>query len=167
MLVLSLSSLFLSLSLLRAFHLANSITWSEFRRQNAFWFGKGWHESRKQDDTLPYDAHFLHAMVAPRGLLLTEAYEDSGANPASSYLAAQTARQVYSLLGAEENIGWAFRESGHNHAPDDYGALLDFMDARIRREPVIRDFQRQLYPDLAQVLKRFGDPTRVPHGTPR
>ena len=42
------------------------------------------------------------------------------------------------------------------------------MDARIRREPVIRDFQRQLYPDLAEgVLKRFEDPTRVPHGTPR
>ena len=129
--------------------------------QNAFWFGKGWHNSRKQDDQLPYDSHFLHAMVAPRALLLTEAYEDSGANPASSYLAAQHARQVYSTLGVGESIGWAFREGGHAHGPEDYGALLDFMDVCIKKKPIIRDFQRQLYPDLADILKRFDDPTRV------
>ena len=35
-----------------------------------------------RDGTLSYDNHYLHAMVAPRALLLTEAYEDFGANPA-------------------------------------------------------------------------------------
>ena len=35
-----------------------------------------------RDGTLSYDNHYLHAMVAPRSLLLTEAYDDFGANPA-------------------------------------------------------------------------------------
>ena len=59
---------------------------------------------------------------------------------------------------AETNIGWAWRESGHNHAAEDYKALLDFMDLYFRGDekplgaPHGRDFQRELYPDLAEIL---------------
>ena len=60
--------------------------------QNEFWFGKQWKSFRGRDALLPYDNHYLHAMVAPRGLLLTDAYEDNGANPAATYAAAQAAR---------------------------------------------------------------------------
>jgi hypothetical protein len=101
--------------------------WSEGVPQNAFWFGAQWRSFRGSDAELPYDNHYLHAMVAPRGLLLTDAYEDVGANPAGTFAAAQAALEVYKLLGAESSIGWAWRESGHNHAPEDYKALLDFV----------------------------------------
>ena len=41
--------------------------------RNIFWFGSGWRAHRNRDAELPYDNHYLHALVAPRGLLLTEA----------------------------------------------------------------------------------------------
>jgi dienelactone hydrolase len=87
--------------------------------QNLFWFGKEWAAHAGRDAELPYDNHYLHAMVAPRCLLLTDAYEDTGANPAGTYAAAQAARKVFLLLGNEKGIGWAYRESGHNHAAED------------------------------------------------
>lgn len=64
-------------------------------------FGAEFKSFRNRDAELPYDNHYLHAMVAPRGLLLTEGYEDTGANPAGTYLAARSAEEVYKLLGAE------------------------------------------------------------------
>ena len=102
--------------------------------------------------TTPSVEHFLHALVAPRGLLVTEAYEDDGANPPGSYAACQAARPVYALLGKPEAIGWAVREGGHAHTPTDYEALLDFMDRCLHGRPVRRDFQRPLFPHLKELL---------------
>ena len=60
---------------------------------NIFWFGQGFKDHRHRDAELPYDQHYLLALVAPRLLLLTEAYEDHAANPAGTYVAAQAARE--------------------------------------------------------------------------
>jgi hypothetical protein len=124
---------------------------SFFGSGNIFWFGKGFADYRHRDAELPYDQHFLHALVAPRLLLVTEAYEDHGANPPGSYLACQAARPVYQLLGRPEAIGWMVREGGHAHAPEDYQALLDFMDLHLHGRRT-RNFQRTLYPDLEALL---------------
>lgn len=125
---------------------------SFFGSGNLFWFGSDFAAYRHRDAALPYDNHYLHALVAPRGLLLTEAYEDHSANPAGTYAAALAARQVYDLLGSQDTIGWAYRESGHAHMPEDYAALLDFMDGHLLGRPRRRDFQRKLYPDLDELL---------------
>jgi hypothetical protein len=89
-----------------------------------FWFGAGWAGHRGRDEELPFDNHYLHALVAPRGLLFTEAYEDWGANPASTYAGAQAARGVYEVLGEPRGIGWAFREGGHHHSQHDVRLVL-------------------------------------------
>ena len=117
-----------------------------------FWFGQAFADHRHRDHELPYDQHFLHALVAPRLLLATEAYEDKGANPPGSYAACQAARTAYELLGAPENIGWALREGGHAHSETDFKALLDFMDLHLHGLPVRRDFQRPLFPQLETLL---------------
>lgn len=123
-----------------------------FGSRNIFWFGKDWAAHRHRDAELPYDNHYLHALVAPRGLLLTEAYEDHDANPAGTYAAALESRKVFDLLGGKDAIAWAYRERGHAHMPEDYMALLDFMDRRFHERRVRRDFQRPLYPDLDELL---------------
>ena len=123
-----------------------------FGSGNIFWFGKEYAAHRHRDAELPYDNHYLHALVAPRPLLLTEAYEDHDANPAGTYAAALAAREVYELLGSRDAIGWAYRESGHSHRPEDYAALLDFIDRHLNGRQLRRDFQRPLYPDLDQIL---------------
>jgi hypothetical protein len=121
---------------------------SFFGSRNIFWFGEAFREFRGRDAELPYDQHFLHALVAPRLLLVTEAYEDAWANPPGSYAACQDARQVFRLLGAPEAIGWAVREGGHAHRPQDYETLLFFMDRHFHGLQVRRNFQRPLFADL-------------------
>ena len=74
-----------------------------------FWFGKDFADYAGRDAELPYDQHFLHALVAPRALLVTEAFGDPWANPSGSYAALRTTERVYRMLGAAHAIGWAFR----------------------------------------------------------
>lgn len=125
---------------------------SFFGSRNIFWFGQGFADHRGRDAELPYDQHFLHALVAPRLLLVNEAYEDAWANPPGSYAACLAARDVYRLLGAPERIGWAVREGGHAQLPTDFEALLDFMDRHILGREITRDFQRPLFPHLDAIL---------------
>ena len=125
---------------------------SFFSSGNIFWFGKEFAAHRYRDTELPYDNHYLHALIAPRGLLLTEAYEDHSANPAGTYAAALSAQRAYQMLGKKEAIGWAYRESGHAHLLEDYTALLDFMDLHLHERQLQRDFQRKLYPNLDEIL---------------
>lgn len=125
---------------------------SFFGSGNIFWFSREFAGYRHRDGELPYDQHFLHALVAPRCLLATEAYEDTGANPPGSYAACNAARAVYDLLGAPDAIGWALREGGHSHHAFDYEALLDFMDRHLHQRDVRRDFQRPLYSGLDTML---------------
>ncbi len=125
---------------------------SFFNSGNIFWFGKKFADHRYRDNELPYDNHYLHALIAPQKLLLTEAYEDYSANPAGTYAAALSALQVYQMLGQKNAIGWSYRESGHAHLPEDYMALLDFMDLHFRQSRIKRDFQRKLYPNLDIIL---------------
>lgn len=125
---------------------------SFFGSGNIFWFGRDFAAHRYRDAELPYDQHYLHALTAPRLLLVTEAYEDPGANPPGSYAACNAARAVYNMLDAPDRIGWSVREGGHTHAPEDYDALLDFMDLHFHKREVQRNFQRELFPGLHKLL---------------
>lgn len=125
---------------------------SFFGSGNIFWFGEQFAAHRHRDHELPYEQHYLHALVAPRQLLVTEAYEDPGASPPGSYASCQQALRVYDFLGAPEALGWAFREGGHSHQMDDYEALLAWMDRAFHGRTIRRDFQRPLFPDLDQLL---------------
>ncbi len=119
-----------------------------FRSGNIFWFGKGFAEHRNRDAELPYDQHYLHALIAPRALLVNEAHGDAWANPPGSYAACLAAREAYELLGARDAIGWSFREGAHGHTPEDFDALLDFVDLRFSGKRPVRGFQREVFCDL-------------------
>ncbi len=123
-----------------------------FRSGNIFWFGDKYREFRGKDKALPYDQHYLHALVAPRRLLVNEAYEDFWANPPGSYASCRAVQSVYALLDAEDNIGWAVREGGHGHYPPDYDALLDFVDIHFHKRKIERNFRRELFPGIEEVL---------------
>lgn len=131
-----------------------SETVDSFTGGNIFWFGQKFAEYRMRDGELPYDQHFLHALVAPRPLLLTEAYEDHAANPPGTYAAALAAQKVYGLLERGDAIGWSMREGAHAHTPADFDALLDFMDRHLHGRELRRDFQRKLYPDIEELLQQ-------------
>ena len=79
---------------------------------------------REQD--LPFDQHFLKALVAPRALLTCEALGDLWANPSGTRITYEAARALYRFLGAETRIAMRTRRGGHAHTIGDWRAALDF-----------------------------------------
>jgi hypothetical protein len=66
--------------------------------------------------TQPFDQHYLTALVAPRGLYITVGVMDSWTNPEGMFLNFLAAREVYRLLGKENNVGYRLFQQQHNTA---------------------------------------------------
>ena len=90
------------------------------------WFASALGQFAGREQTLPFDQHFLKALIAPRALLTTEALDDAWANPAGSRLTHLAAQAVYALLGVPERIALGMRSGGHDHSLADWHTLLDF-----------------------------------------
>ena len=96
------------------------------------WFGPRLKQYAGREHELPFDQHFLKALIAPRALLTTEGLDDHFANPAGTWQTHLAAREVYAFLGVQERIVIAFRQGGHYHSPADWRTLLDFCDLIFR-----------------------------------
>jgi hypothetical protein len=92
------------------------------------WMNPGLKRFVGREHDLPFDQHFLKALIAPRALLTTEALGDHWANPAGTWQTHLAAARVYGLLGAETKIACNFRPGGHEHSLEDWRAFLDFAD---------------------------------------
>lgn len=82
------------------------------------------------EEKLPFDTHFLKAMIAPRILFVSEAAGDIWSNPIGSYITSEAAREVYKFLGAEDNLYWYFRPGLHAHKPLDLYMLVNLIKHR-------------------------------------
>ena len=89
-----------------------------------FWLGPKMAEYVECEEKLPFDAHFLKAMIAPRTLLIAEAASDIWTNPVGSWMTTQAAKEVYKLYGKEENLFWYFRYGYHCHKVEDIKMLV-------------------------------------------
>ena len=74
--------------------------------------------------------HFVKALIAPRYLLETGAYDDTWANPRGSYLTFTEAHRVYELLGVPERAESWYRTGGHRHQLPEFRALIDFIERK-------------------------------------
>ena len=108
---------------------------SDLIRNFAFWFGPKLRDYVDREDELPFDQHFLKALLAPRALLTSEALGDLWANPSGTWLTHSAAREVYHLLNADERIVITFREDGHNYGPTDWRNFLDIMEWQLCGKP--------------------------------
>ena len=88
------------------------------------WIGSGMQEYKDRENDLPFDCHFLKALVAPRVLFVSEAASDLWGNPIGSWQTSVAAKEVYKFLGAEDNICWYFRNGFHYHKPEDSAKTL-------------------------------------------
>ena len=93
------------------------------------WFAPTLGQFAAREQALPFDQHFLKALIAPRALLTTEALDDAWANPRGSWLTHQAAGEVYRLLGVPAHLATTYRPGGHDHSPADWHTLLDFCDS--------------------------------------
>ena len=99
------------------------------------WFVPGLSEHAGQEERLPFDQHFVAALVAPRALLSVDAVGDRWANPLGTGATFMGAKPVFRFLGAEGRLGVAFRPGKHELADRDWRTLLDFADRLFGRDP--------------------------------
>jgi hypothetical protein len=119
-------------------------------KHRTYWFHPGLKPFVDCVDRLPFDQHFLAALVAPRALCAVECMDDGCATPVCAQRSFQAARVVYEWLDASCKLGIYFRkEGGHAQGPEDWAALLDFADLALLGKPPAggRRFDRLPYPD--------------------
>ena len=91
---------------------------------------------------LPFDQHWLIALVAPRVFIATDGLQDGSANENALGHAWLAAQPAYALLGAPDHLGIHFRPGKHMLAPADWQAILDFSDQQLRGLPVKERFDQ-------------------------
>ena len=99
-------------------------------RSFPYWFAPTWGTWAGRENALPFDQHFLSALIAPRKLFIRHGTDDLWANPPGSRRIYDAARPVWALYGKEENLCYSIRTGGHGHKFVDYMAFLDFIEGR-------------------------------------
>ena len=130
----------------------NSETIDDNVRVFSYWYGPRLRDYVGRVGELPFDQHYLKALIAPRALLSTEALGDEWANPTGTWQTYLAAREVYRFLGADQRIGIWYREGGHDHGVPDWGAFLDFLEWQFRGVRPDTQFDRNPFPDLPSVF---------------
>ena len=90
-----------------------SETLKDMNRVFPFWLGEGMKAYDDREEELPFDTHYIKALVAPRVLFISEAAGDVWANPVGSWMTSEAAHEVYRFLGAEDKLLWYFRAGTH------------------------------------------------------
>lgn len=94
------------------------------------WLSPGMAEYIDREAELPFDGHFLKALVAPRILLDGSAVSDIWANPVGTWQTDLAAREVYRFLDAEENLLWYYRPGIHEHHISDVRRLVQVINGQ-------------------------------------
>ena len=101
-----------------------------------YWFHPRLAEFAGREDELPFDQHFLRALVAPRSVLSIDGLEDQWANPEGTQTMQAAAEPVFALLeAADKNLAY-FRPGGHDTTMDDWIVLLAVADHVLRGTPL-------------------------------
>lgn len=89
------------------------------------WLNPKMNEFIDGEESLPFDQHFLKALIAPRTLLISEGASDCWANPIGSYLTTIEAQKAFEFLGAEDKLLWYYRKGGHGYTKEDAMMLVN------------------------------------------
>ena len=116
------------------------------------WLGRKMSGYQDCEADIPFDQHYLKALIAPRYLLQTDALEDIGANPPGSHGTFLAAREVYRFLGAGERILANYRNGGHAHAFEDYITLADLIYCLRNNKPPPAFLQCDPFPQMREIF---------------
>jgi Tol biopolymer transport system component len=107
------------------------------------WFCADYKKYSGREAEMPFDAHMLLALAAPRPLYVASAEEDRWADPRGEFLAAVAASEVYELLGRKglatktmppvnqpvgETVRYHVRTGTHDITAYDWQQYLDFAE---------------------------------------
>lgn len=117
-----------------------------------YWLLPEFFTYQDKEDTLPFDQHYLHALVAPRPLYMHVGKEDHWGNPRGEQAAWEAAKEVYAWLGKPDNIGIYFGDYGH-HGPnwregeDSWITALQFLNWQFKGVQPEKPFDEPMYED--------------------
>lgn len=129
-------------------------------RQFAYWFSPELADYSGREEDLPFDQHYLKAMVSPRVLLETNAASDIWANPIGSWQTAMAAKEVYRLLGAEDHYYWHYRRGYHFHKIEDIQLLVNIILHYKNGTPLLDGYFQTPFPEPERIFD-----WRCPKGT--
>lgn len=92
------------------------------------WFGPDLIQYEDDEAALPFDAHTMKALIAPRVFFDSQAKSDIWAGPVNTYQTDIAAREVWKLYGKPENILWYWRSGGHAHTSEDFDMLIQIIE---------------------------------------
>jgi hypothetical protein len=110
------------------------------------WFNGTFKKFNGHPDRLPFDQHCLIALCAPRPVLLSNAVEDTWANPKGQFEMLRAAEPAYRLLGAgglegermpavgrlsAGTLGYYIRPGKHSMTRRDWKVFADFADRHL------------------------------------
>ncbi|MCS7161122.1 MAG: acetylxylan esterase, partial [Gemmatales bacterium] len=114
------------------------------------WFNGHFKQFNRAPEKLPFDQHCLIALCAPRPVLLTNAVEDTWANPEGQFEMLVAADPAYRLLGVEgvgqrqmpavgqllaSRLGYFIRPGKHSMTREDWEIFLAFADKHLPKTP--------------------------------
>lgn len=112
------------------------------------WFARNLGKYKGKDTELPFDQHFVLALIAPRPVYLATAEDDKNADPPGEFATARAADAVYRFLGTNGfpngpfpalnqpltgQIGFHIRPEGHDVKMFDWIQFLNFSDLHLQK----------------------------------
>ncbi|MBQ8311094.1 MAG: hypothetical protein IJX80_08810 [Clostridia bacterium] len=109
-----------------------------------YWFATYFHQYANREFEMPFDQHYLTALIAPRKLCIVTAEEDLWADTDAQYVAAEAADVIYRKMGVdglvrrngmlkqgektmEGQIAFTKRGGTHFFSRDDWNFFIDFI----------------------------------------
>ena len=93
-----------------------------------YWFAKSFQKYNDNEDAMPFDQHFVLALIAPRPLFVESGTEDRWSDPRGEELGLEAALPVYRLYDAEDRAAYGIRPGKHEILAGDWEHYLDFAD---------------------------------------
>ena len=137
-----------------------SETLADIWQNYPFWFGPDLGAYKDDETALPFDCHFLKAMIAPRTLLVSEAENDMWGNSPGSYQTSLAAKEVWKLFDCPEKMLWYWRQGDHGHNGEDHDMLVNLMRHEIEGVPLHDNFYRVLF-DRPEPIFDWSCPTEA------
>ncbi|MCC6144142.1 MAG: hypothetical protein IT368_10075 [Candidatus Hydrogenedentes bacterium] len=126
-----------------------SLAWITSKVAFHYWFHPRLAEFAGHEKRLPFDQHFVKALVAPRAFLSLEGRDDLWSNLLGTQQTHWAAQEVYHFLDADDRIAFWLRDGGHDMIPEDWKAMADFADHIFYEKPLPEGFDQYPYPDVA------------------
>ncbi len=97
-----------------------------------FWYTPRFTEFSNRVYQVPFDAHWVAALIAPRPYLAVDATQDIFCVPNAVKQTYLAAKPVYAFLDNPSGIGVHFENHPHELSSSDWTAILDFADQQLR-----------------------------------